>query len=248
MSLWNTERWHLFKVVFLLALQSGRAGGWTITIIHTLCQTVNRSEGNVNKQWAKKLNKKKFKIIIMIQVALIFLFTFRLIIVHSQSYGKNIWTFNLKLWNKNFNSISWHKKFSLIFDTDYYTYTTVDSTPGEQTYTYTYPITTTDYPFTTTTDYPAGGGGGGGVGGKYPKNGMTPWVWLRTSDIFKSNAKSTLADIFCCRRHWRTAAAWAASAAPSRQSGRGRGGPGPVCPPWLQSLSPGNNRSDPGMV
>ena len=52
-------------------------------------------------------------------------------------------------------------------DTDYYTYTTVDSTPGEQTYTYTYPITTTDYPFTTTTDYPAGGGGG-----KYPKKGM----------------------------------------------------------------------------
>ena len=63
-------------------LQSRRAGGCVFTI-YTQSQTVNRSEGNINCE-------ENLNIIIMLQVALCLLFTFRLNVVYSQSYGKYI--------------------------------------------------------------------------------------------------------------------------------------------------------------
>ena len=44
------------------------------------------------------------------------------------------------------------------------------------------------------------------------------------------------------RRYWWASAPWAASSSSPRQSGRSR--PGPVCPPRLQSLSPGEQRQE----
>ena len=88
MSLWNTERWHLFKVVFLISIAEPESRWVGIYNLYTRCQTVNRLEGNINCE-------EKLIIIIMLQVALCLLFTFILNVVYSQSYGKYFWNFRL---------------------------------------------------------------------------------------------------------------------------------------------------------